>query len=463
MRKWIILMIALVVLAGAGYTAWVVIQNNQRAQTIKNLQTEAVTRGNLVAMVGATGQVRPNQSASLSWQTSGIVATVNIEESDQVTKDQSLATLEQTSLSQSIILAESDLLNAQKSLEDLQQSTLAQVQAQQAISTTQQAVIEAERALDQYDEDTYEDDLDKARQDMVDAENDLEDAQDEFDKYQDWDEDNETRKDAKQAMDDAQQKYDENRRIYDLLVIEKAQAENALAVALAQLDDAQREYERLKDGPDPRDVQILEARIAAAEATLSLARLEAPFAGTVTLTDVKPGDQATPGKVAFRLDDLSRLLVDVRISEVDINRVRVDQQVQLSFDAIQGKEYTGVVSEVSNVGVINQGVVEFEVTIELTDADEDVKPGMTAAVNIVVEQLNDVLVVPNRAVRVVNGQRVVYVLENSELVMVNITLGSSSDTVSEVVSGDIQVGEALVLNPPVVFDTNGPPPFVRGR
>jgi HlyD family secretion protein len=113
------------------------------------------------------------------------------------------------------------------------------------------------------------------------------------------------------------------------------------------------------------------------------------------------------------------------------------------------------------VGNIVQGVVEFTVTIALNDADEAVKPGMTAAVNIVVNQLENVLLVPNRAVRVREGQRVVYVMDNGALQAVEITLGASSETVSEVIDGDLQVGDMVVLNPPTVFEQNGPPPFVR--
>jgi HlyD family secretion protein len=68
-----------------------------------------------------------------------------------------------------------------------------------------------------------------------------------------------------------------------------------------------------------------------------------------------------------------------------------------------------------------------------------------------------VLLVPNRAVRVVDGQRVVYILVDNELVPVDITLGSSSDSASEVVDGDLTSGDIIVLNPPQVFDTMGGP------
>jgi HlyD family secretion protein len=109
------------------------------------------------------------------------------------------------------------------------------------------------------------------------------------------------------------------------------------------------------------------------------------------------------------------------------------------------------------VGTATQGVVNFKVTVELTDADASVKPGMTAAVNIVVEEITDVILVPNRAVRLVDGERVVYLLEEGEPVMKEIRLGSSSDTMSVVAVGDVLEGDVVILNPPSLeFGPGGP-------
>jgi HlyD family secretion protein len=150
--------------------------------------------------------------------------------------------------------------------------------------------------------------------------------------------------------------------------------------------------------------------------------------------------------------DLSTMYVDVDLSEVDINQIKAGQDAALTFDAILGKEYHGKVVEVSQVGTAIQDVVDFTVTIELTDADADVKPGMTAAVNIVSRQLADVLMVPNRAVRIVDGSQTVYILKDGQIMPVTITLGASSDVASEVLEGELQVGDAIVLNPPDAFN-----------
>jgi len=81
-------------------------------------------------------------------------------------------------------------------------------------------------------------------------------------------------------------------------------------------------------------------------------------------------------------------------------------------------------------------------------------------VNIVVSQLEEVLLVPNRAVRALEGVRVVYILKDGALHPVEITLGASSETMSEVIAGELKAGDQIVLNPPTVFEQNGPPPFV---
>jgi HlyD family secretion protein len=233
------------------------------------------------------------------------------------------------------------------------------------------------------------------------------------------------------------------------------EAENDLALKKAQLEEAQRTYDRLTGG-NAAEIAAAQARVDAAQATRNLARVVSPFAGTVTEAHILPGDQVSAGQTAFRVDNLSSLLVDVKVSEVDINNVSVGQPVMLTFDAILGKDYHGEVAEVTQAGTVEEGVVNFTVTVELTDADSAVKPGMTAAVNIVVEELQDVLLVPNRAVRLVDGERVVYILADGQPVKKEIRLGSSSDTMSVVASGDLKVGDVIILNPPADFGPGRP-------
>jgi HlyD family secretion protein len=148
------------------------------------------------------------------------------------------------------------------------------------------------------------------------------------------------------------------------------------------------------------------------------------------------------------VDDLTKLYVDLEVSEVDINQIEVGQPVKISFDAIREKGYHGTVAEVALIGSNVQGVVEYTVTVELADADEDVRPGMTSEVEIVVAQQDQALLIPNQAIRFEDGVQVIFIMKpGGEMVPVEVTLGLSSETHSEVLSGDLKAGDTVVLNP----------------
>lgn len=412
-KKWWIIAIGVVVILGAGYLYF---QGKAAvAKAASTYQTSALTKGSLISMVGATGSVRSNQSAQLTWQTSGTVEKINVKVGDTVKPGDVLASLQETSLSQTVIMAQSDLVDAQKALDNLEKSNLAQANAQLALYNAQKDAREAQTSRNALDHDLNYVMLRKAFGSIYVA-----------------------RQVTGKATTD-----------------QIAQADAKLAVAKAKLDDAQREWDRLKDGPDQQDIIAAKARIAAIEATLGDAEIIAPFSGTITSASSKVGDQVSPSSSAFRLDDLSHLLVDVQVSEVDINRIKVGQPVTMSFDAILGKEYQGKVTDVARVGESSSGVVNFNVTVEITNPDENVLPQMTAAVNIISTQLENVLLIPNRAVRVKDGARIVYILKSGIPTPVKIELGATSDTNSELTTGDLKVGDLIVLNPPSTLSVGG--------
>ncbi len=454
-RRWIWIVIV-IVLVGGGLFAFNRIRQNQAAQN-NQFDTAAIQRGSLTALVGATGTVRANQTTMLTWQTTGQVDKINVEVGDKVTPGEVLAELKKNSLPQNVILAEADLVTAQRNLQNLQTSQVARANAELALTKAQQALDDAQKARDSKNyARSSQATIDSARADYILAENQLETAQDNYNGVADRGENDPARAAALSALGAAQKARD--RALANLNYLlgkpdaeEIAQADAQLQVAKANLSDAQREWDRLKDGPDPQDVKAAEARVAALQATLDMYHLDAPFAGTITEVNSKVGDTITPGTASFRIDDLSRLLVDVEVSEVDINNVKVGQPVQLTFDAIQGEQFNGKVVQVAHIGASQQGIVNFLVTVELQNSNGEVRPGMTAGVNIVVKQLDNTLLVPNRAVRLVGNQRVVYILQNGAPKQVDITLGASSETNSELVSGDLKEGDQIVLNPPVDF------------
>jgi HlyD family secretion protein len=469
MKRWMWILIIIIALIGGffGYRAY---RASQLQASISDLQTVEASSGSLTGTVGATGTVRANQTAILTFQTSGTVETVSIEMGDQVVVGEELARLKRTSLPSQVIMAQADLVTAQRALDDLLYSVQASAIAQRALAQAQDALDDANYMLSVRQEGNRasQETLDATRADLILAERDVEQAQAIFDRLAGRPEEDPTRAIALSNLAATRQRRDSISRNLNWYIGRPSETEQALldadvALAEAQLADGLREWERLKNGPDPEDVAAAEARVAAAQATVELVGVKAPFAGTITSVEVKPGSQINPGTVAFGLADLSRMLVDVEISEVDINRVQVGQPVILNFDAVLDREFQGEVIEIGLTGVVVQGVVNFKVTVELTDPDEAIKPGMTAAVNIVVSEIENVLLVPNRAVRLLDSERVVYVLRQGGLEPVRIELGISSEIHSEVIGGELREGDLIVLNPPSMLFEAGQGPGFFGR
>jgi len=440
MKKIILIVLAVVLVAGGiyAYQTYQSIQTASAAQA--SLKTVPLELGSLSATISATGKVRSNQTASLNWQTSGIVETITVKVGDLVPADQKLATLEQTSLPQAVILAQADLFSAQQALDDLATTAeSARIKAMQDIVTYEQAVKDAQYTLDNFTIPTSQADFDAVEAIEVTKER-LDQARLAFEPVKYKASGDTQRTELLEALDLAQSDYN--------TAVKRLGYEYDLEVAQSSLAKAQADYADWKNGPDPAEVEAMKAKVAATQATLRQAWIEAPFAGTITQVDAHTGDQVSASKSAFRLDDLSKLYVDLEVSEVDIDQIEIGQAVNVSFDALTGKQYAGKVSEVAMISDETSSAVNFTVTVELTAPDKDVRPGMTSEVEIVTAQRDQALLIPNQAVRVVDGKQVVYLVQADQSTKaVEVGLGVSSDAYSELLSGDLKAGDVVVLNP----------------
>ena len=524
-----IIFIVLAILASIFFVSQA-LASKAKSTLIANLETVVIDRSNLATTVDTVGTVRSNQSALLFWKTSGEVGQVSVKPGDQVSAGDNLAVLKAGSLPSYIILAQADLINAQKALDDLYDSQsqkaaalkavedarqaledalnpeLSQAQTQAEVAKAQKNLEVAQRnykiitaippqsAIDQAYANLLlaEDQLNQTKDAVADLEQQIKTAgmglPPEFQ--------GRIRRILKEALKGMQVKLTQDQLAYEKslarynallappdpievevaeaeLTAAKAQLEEAkrtwervkdgpspaeIAVLEAKVSDAQREWERVKDGPDPDDIAILETQIAVAQATIDTMKITAPFDGTVSAVQSQTGDQVTPGTLAFQIDDVSQLLVEVYVPEVDINQIEIGQDAVLSFDAVFAKEYHGKVLETSPVGTNLAGAVAFKVDVELLDPDENIKPGMTSNVNIVISQIDNALLVPSQAIRLVDGEKVVYVLDRSILSgqplsrnsirPIPVILGVTSHNFSEVIASNLNPGDEVLINPP---------------
>lgn len=503
MKKKGILLIGLAIVLAAGFFGYRAYARSQAAVT-DEVQTYSVGRGAVTATLSASGNTRSGQSATISWLTSGKVGDVTLQPGDLVEENQVLAELAPATLSAELIKARQDLIDAQQTLDDVLNSKLGQAEALQAVEDAQQALdslkqaaaeqssqaqlalAQAQDALEEaqktrermnYPHSSNKLVIEKAETDYRLAKQAYKEALDDYQQVAKKKLTNPERVQslnrlvsAEQAMDTAFATY--NWYLQDYTANDIAQADGELAVAQANLDtaqtewdrlkngvtsaeitlaeatlaDAQREYDRIKDGPSAEDIAAAQSAVDAAQATLNHARLLAPFSGTITEVDVKTGDLVSSGEAAFRIDNLSSLYVDLQISEVDLASLKVGQPATLEFDAIPDKVYNGEVTEIGMVGTVSNGVVNYPVTVRVTDADRAIKTGMTASVTIIIDQVQDALTVPNKAIRTNNGQQTVTLLFEGQQITLPVTVGLVGDSTSEVISDQLRAGDTVVLS-----------------
>lgn len=426
-----------------------------RGVAFGNLQTEPARLGTLESTIGATGKVRAIQSAVISWGTSGTVEDVYAQVGDQVESGDVLAGLGLTSLPQNVITAQVDLYNAQIALDAVYDSYSeeALLIALKAIAVAEQSVGEAEYYLNSLNAPASQTNIDQAQAQVVIAAANLEKAKQRYAPYENKPEDNVTRARLLSQFANAQEIFDSAARNWNYLLgsadgTDLTIAEIDYGLAQSDIEEAQEKYDLVLQGATEAEIAAAQARIASAQATLNLAFIEAPFSGTITDAFPRAGDKVFGNTDAFRIDNLSVMLVDLEVNEVDINQVEVGQVAVVTFDAIPRKEFAGEVLYISMAGQTSSGVVTFTVTVAINETDEEVKTGMTAVVEITLTQGEETLLVPNQAIRVEDGQSVVYVLrQGGGMFPVVIILGNSSDTHSEVLDGALQPGDLIVLNP----------------
>jgi HlyD family secretion protein len=435
--------------------------NGLRGRRIKTgsaaFQTTTVQHGTLTSTVEGTGTVRSSLSANLAWLTSGQVDQVNARIGDQVKTGDVLASLLQGSTQSTL---ESNLVTAQQNLAQLT-SPEAIANAKLAVANAQADVINAQSALNnnQYwkNDALIRDYYAK----LVIARTNLENAQNAYDRANVGQYINNSGEAALyQSLYNAQQAYNLAQYYYSLYSQKPTQrqtdqAQATLDVANAALKNAQDYLTVLTGGDVPATatgadlLKLNQAKLAVqtAQEALDAVKITAPFAGTITQSNAVSKAVVSPGTQAFRIDDMSNLVIDVQVVEVDINHVKVGQPATITFDAIPNKTYNSKVIKTDLAWTESQNSVNFTVTVQLTDADALVKPGMAANVTIVSNKVADALLVPSTSIfSDPGGGQFVYLVRNGVPTMLPVTVGAVSDSTTQITGGNLKAGDTIVLS-----------------
>jgi HlyD family secretion protein len=248
----------------------------------------------------------------------------------------------------------------------------------------------------------------------------------------------------------AQLTYERNLRLAQNNAVSKDALDNAksaLAQAQAQI------------GVDEATIEQRQAQLAAAQVNLGYTNIVSPVDGTVVLRNVTVGQTVAASFQTPTLfliaTDLTKMQVDTNVSESDIGGIRDGDKALFTVDAFPKRTFTGTVTQVRQAPQTVQNVVTYDVVVSVDNRDLALKPGMTAATHIVIDERADVLRVPSQALRYTpsalsgrhagaGAQARLFVLRDGKPVAVPVTAGLDDDSFTEIVKGELAPGDRVI-------------------
>lgn len=275
---------------------------------------------------------------------------------------------------------------------------------------------------------------------------------------------------ANLAVARAQLEKDKANLAYTKLAFERAsRLAQSNAISQDALDTARSAYAQAQAQItfDEATIQQRQSALDAAQVNLDYTSIISPVDGTVVSRNVTMGQTVAASFQTPTLfliaTDLTRMQVDTNVSESDIGGIKLGDKAMFTVDAYPKRTFAGTVTQVRQSPQTVQNVVTYDVVVTVDNTDLALKPGMTAANRIVTDQRGDVLRVPSQALRyapVTAGgtrrtgtsrqprpadQGRVWVLRDGKPVRVAVTVGLDDDTYTEIVKGEINPGDQVII------------------
>ncbi len=237
-----------------------------------------------------------------------------------------------------------------------------------------------------------------------------------------------------------------------------AVSKDSLDNAKSQLDQASAQV-----GVDVATVAQHDAQLATAQVNLDYTNIVSPVDGTVVSRNVTMGQTVAASFQTPTLfliaTDLTKMQVDTNVSESDIGGIKDANKALFTVDAFPKRTFDGAVTQVRQSPQTVQNVVTYDVVVSVDNTDLALKPGMTAATRIVIDQRTDVVRVPSQALRYSPGgtpvaanlpdgkapQVQVWVLRDEEPVAIPVVAGLDDDTYTEIVKGELKPDDRVII------------------
>lgn len=359
-----------------------------------------------------------------------------------------------------------EIENAELSLESMtaKASDSELTKLKSAITSKEKSLQEAKTTYESYTTklNQQQNTIDNAQQDVDDAEKELSDTQTLLEIGGATQSEYDT---AKTTLDKAEKTLSEAKEAYNDLVTEQNNAKLSITTAENDLTDAENEYKDAQNPLSTEDAQIqykqqqltlqgLKDNLSDYEKDLSelVYYTYADVSGKVTEVCIDEGTYTEENTVILKVADFNKLVVSASIEEYDAPLVAVGQKVIMTSDGLEGKEYTGTVTEVNDIAEAatttmgSETAVPIEISVD--NPDGVLKPGYNLDLEITVVDKQNVLTVPVGAVQTdaKEGVKYVYVIDGGIINKREVTTGETNDTEIEIVSG-VNEGDEIITNP----------------
>lgn len=188
---------------------------------------------------------------------------------------------------------------------------------------------------------------------------------------------------------------------------------------------------------DNLSINDAQNQLNSAQDSVNKMTVTSPISGMITAENNSNGDNVQSGKTVLTVVDPSSMKIKVSVDELNISKVKVGQKTEIKFDALKDKTYEGTVDQVAESGTTTNNVTTYEVIVSITNPT-DVKIGMNANVNILVDSKDNALAIPIEALIDRNGKKFVMV-PNSDGSTNNSNSSGDSNNNQNSSSGDGQL------------------------
>lgn len=422
---------------------------------IQPLESLTIKPGTLTETLGSTGALTPTDQKMLTFGASAPVTDVLVTVGDRVHAGDVLARIDTTTIDAQIRNAQINLTQAQNSLTELTAPPREiDVKIAQAEVTAAQASLSAASQTGSTATDVQ---IAQLQEEL--SKNSLWQAQLNRDISASNARPNAPNAQANQIQSDSSleqsaMNVDISQANYDATV-NNGPSQSQLASASAQLTSAQANLDDLLAGPT--DAELRQAQIAVETAQLTLDEAQqaldntvitAPFDGIVAAVNVVVGS-LPPASGAIALIDTSGYTITLSVDEKDITQLAVGQPVTLTLQALTGVTVTGAVTRIDPAPKLSGQLVSYDVEVTLSGEQPGLRPGMTGVADVILDQVSNVIVVPNRFITTdATTQAATVKMQTAAGTYqdIPVTLGKRTDSESEITAG-LSIGQTIVILP----------------